>query len=340
MEVYYLYKHNFMFHANPLLTVAMLIEIIVFAFLFNNPVYLCVLLLNLVLISIVSQTLKKCLKFVKYIGIIGVFVLILNMLLNRQGTTVILFIQTSLPIFGYIVFTAETIVYSLISILQLVVIMYSFALMNIIVNPDDFMKLMLKIRMPYVMALLITLTIRFFPQLVNDLKDITDVQRSRGFEIDKGSWFTRIKNRMILLLPLLTNSLERSIQVSEALEARAFRITPEKSRRSKPKSNQNKATSNQIKTESNNENPKKEFYQELKVGGLEKIGLITLFIEFIFLFYAGMQKYGAYVVFPTLSPLPFTWVDLLILAFLFIITTINIIIIKSASRKAMAEVVS
>jgi energy-coupling factor transport system permease protein len=64
---------------------------------------------------------------------------------------------------------------------------------------------------------------------MDDLNQITDVMRARGLELNKGRFLVRVKNLVLLLLPLLTNSLERAIQVSEAMEARAFGMNEKRS---------------------------------------------------------------------------------------------------------------
>ena len=84
------------------------------------------------------------------------------------------------------------------------------------------MRLLVKIHLPYSLILIFTLTMRFFPLLLQDLSVIGDVQQTRGYELHKGNLWTRLRQRMGLILPLLSNSLERSIQASEALEARGF----------------------------------------------------------------------------------------------------------------------
>ncbi len=55
-----------------------------------------------------------------------------------------------------------------------------------------------------------------------------DAQRSRGLELDKGNFITRVKNYIPILLPLIINSIRRSLELAEAMESRAFGATKER----------------------------------------------------------------------------------------------------------------
>jgi len=76
--------------------------------------------------------------------------------------------------------------------------------------------------LPYVFSLLISMSLRFFPLMLQDIEQISEVQKARGLQLDSGSFVSRIKNRIGLILPLLSNSLDRAVQVAEALESKGF----------------------------------------------------------------------------------------------------------------------
>ena len=206
-----------------------LVFYITFSFVLNNPVYLAALLFNLILFAGLAKSLKKVGHFIILVVYLGFFIIIFNIIINNNGSTIIAILPISIPLFGHIYITAEAFIYSSISIFQLVIMIFAFSLVNLIINPDELMKTFLKLKMPYIMTFLFTMSLRFFPLLLRDLNQITNVQKSRGYELDKGNIFKRIKNRIVLILPLLSNSLERSIAVSEALESRAFGLKKKRS---------------------------------------------------------------------------------------------------------------
>lgn len=160
-------------------------------------------------------------RSLRYYFIMVFILIILYTLLNRQGNNIIVYYE-KVPVLGSFIITWNALILSFITSFQLLIVIYSFILFNLLIDTDQLMQTLIKLRLPYIIVLLITLSLRFFPLLKGDLEIISDVQKARGFELEKGRFFQKIRRKMVLLLPLLTNSLERSIQVSEALETRAF----------------------------------------------------------------------------------------------------------------------
>jgi energy-coupling factor transport system permease protein len=145
-------------------------------------------------------------------------------------------------------------------------------------------------RLPYKSVLVTSLSTRFIPCLAEDVQRISDVYRTRGVLLDTGKWVTKLKKRVGIIIPLLCNSLDRAIQVAEAMEARAFGT-----------------------------GQKRVFYRDIKMSLLD---LATLGVVMIPLF-AGVilriMKYGSYQFYPALeitNPALLEWVLLLILAFI------------------------
>jgi energy-coupling factor transport system permease protein len=82
-----------------------------------------------------------------------------------------------------------------------------------------------KARVPYEFNFAFITAIRFVPVLADEAQSIMDAQRSRGLELDKGNFLTRVRNYIPILLPLIINSIRRSLELAEAMESRAFGAT-------------------------------------------------------------------------------------------------------------------
>lgn len=80
----------------------------------------------------------------------------------------------------------------------------------------------IKLKMPYEIGLTLTIALRYIPTLFNLAQTIIDAQRSRGLELEKGSFFSRIKNTVPILIPLIIASIKTAHELSIALESRAF----------------------------------------------------------------------------------------------------------------------
>jgi energy-coupling factor transport system permease protein len=78
------------------------------------------------------------------------------------------------------------------------------------------MGLMKAMRLPANSVFMTSLSTRFVPALLEDMETLSDVQRTRGAKL-KG-----IRGKGPVMMPLLSNSLERSVGVAEAMEARGI----------------------------------------------------------------------------------------------------------------------
>jgi energy-coupling factor transport system permease protein len=77
-------------------------------------------------------------------------------------------------------------------------------------------------RIPYDFCFAFTTAIRFVPVLADEAQNIMDAQRSRGLELDKGSFLGRVRKYIPILIPLIVGAIRRSLEMAEAMESRAF----------------------------------------------------------------------------------------------------------------------
>lgn len=224
LQLNYLSKNTPIERSNVFIIFLFLIQLFLNCILFNHLLFIILNFLLIISIAASSKFIKELTIYLKMGLFFGVFVLLFNILLNPNGNTILLQSTINIPIYGYLTVTLETLVSSLISILSLLSVIIVFGLINRMINPDGLTKIFWKLKFPYSITFMITTSIRFFPLLLQDLQKITEVQKSRGFELEGRNFFVKIKNQLVLILPLLTNSLDRSIQMAEALEARGFGI--------------------------------------------------------------------------------------------------------------------
>ena len=77
-------------------------------------------------------------------------------------------------------------------------------------------------RIPYDFCFAFTTAVRFVPVLADEAQNIMDAQRSRGLELDKGSFLSRVRKYIPILIPLIVGAIRRSLEMAEAMESRAF----------------------------------------------------------------------------------------------------------------------
>ncbi len=304
VSITYRYKNNFIYDSNPLIKFFFFLSNFFIIFLISNPIYLFIIFLNMILIAFLGKDLRKVFRFIKLTLYLGFAIFIINIILRNDGETVLVTFPFKIPIYDTINITLEVIIFSFIMVLQLILVIFIFSLINVFINPDELMKVFMKLRIPYTISLILILSTRFFPLLLEDMENIKDVARSRGVELDKGNWFIRIKNKIKLILPLLTNSLERSIQVAEALESRGFTISK-----------------------------KRKFYKKIKITKIDYFTLaINLISITILLFFIITQGAGNYNPFPLYHSPRFNYFDFFMILILFS-SNISLIILLFLDRR-------
>lgn len=207
---------------NPFCKLAWVISLMVVSLLFENPLYLLLLFLSTLPMALFAGIWRQWLRLVLMGVLVGFGIMIINAIVINQGSTVLLESTFSVPTLGVIRVTVEAIFFALSMALRILVIISAFAVFNFTVHQDDQLLTLIQLKFPYKSVLVVSLATRFVPALFADLDRLAIVQQSRGLEIDRGSLLRRTKNRSAVLVPLLANSLDRCIQIAEAMESRAF----------------------------------------------------------------------------------------------------------------------
>lgn len=80
-----------------------------------------------------------------------------------------------------------------------------------------------KIRVPvHELGLMLSISLRFIPTLLDDTTMIMNAQRSRGMDFGQGGLLQRIKSIIPILIPLFVSSFRRADDLAIAMEARGY----------------------------------------------------------------------------------------------------------------------
>ena len=207
---------------NPAVKLAWGFGLVVLSLIFDHPVYLLVLFTAVILLVKSAGVWREYTSVLKLFIWMGAVIIIINALVSYNGTHVLAAAPFKLPVLGSPVITLEAIAFGAVMALKLLVIISAFVFINLAVHPDDMMSVLLKMKFPYKSVLVTSLSTRFIPCLIEDVQRISDAYRTRGVQLDTGNWITRLKKRAGIIIPLLSGSLDRAVQVAEAMEARGF----------------------------------------------------------------------------------------------------------------------
>lgn len=116
----------------------------------------------------------------------------------------------------------SSLTYSVAMVLRFLILISAFSIFFLTTRPDDLGAALEKMGVPYDYCFMFTTAVRYVPVLATEALTIMDAQRSRGLEMEKGNFIKRVKNFIPILIPLLVNSIRRSLEMAEAMEARAW----------------------------------------------------------------------------------------------------------------------
>jgi len=90
-------------------------------------------------------------------------------------------------------------------------------------NPSEFASSLSRIGVHYKASYAVALTLRYFPDIQRDYRDISLAQQARGLDLSRKAKLThRFKNALLIVIPLIFSSLDRIELISNAMDLRGF----------------------------------------------------------------------------------------------------------------------
>ncbi|HUS78257.1 MAG TPA: energy-coupling factor transporter transmembrane component T [Patescibacteria group bacterium] len=196
---------------DPRVKFLMTIVIFVAAILFMKLIPLVVILVVQLPLVVVAKIEREWLKSLKGGLFLASVIFITNLI--------------SFYFFQGRVLTTENVELALTLTVRFIVLITSFSIFFLTTSPDKLSLALEKARVPFEFNFAFITAIRFVPVLADEAQSIMDAQRSRGLELDKGNFLGRLRKYIPILLPLIINSIRRSLELAEAMESRAFGST-------------------------------------------------------------------------------------------------------------------
>ena len=153
----------------------------------------------------------------------------LELITGKTSLTPLFTIPENWWLIGGVMLSVEGVLYGLNIALKSLTILLVMPFLLFSTDINNMMVGMIRLRIPYKVAFIFSATLRFFPLLSQEIRNIMDAQRLRGLELEKMNPFQRVIIYAKLVVPFILNSLLKSQQLDLVLQAKAFSGNGERS---------------------------------------------------------------------------------------------------------------
>ena len=201
------------------------ITIIFIVMIFSGKGYICLAIGTVYTVLAVLLSGIPVKMFVKSVKPLLPFLLItavLNLLLVNSGEV--------LWQWKFLKLTDEGLNISAFMIIRIVLLITGSSLLTYTTSPitltdaiERLLSPLKKVKFPvHELAMMMSIALRFIPTLIEETDKIMSAQKARGAEIDTGSFTTRAKNLVSILVPLFISAFRRADELATAMECRCY----------------------------------------------------------------------------------------------------------------------
>lgn len=150
------------------------------------------------------------------------FLLVINLLVIKTGT----------PLFsikGFIIYsdalnqTLYIVVRLMLMVIITTVLTATTKPLDLTLGIEKLLKPFEKVGVPaHIIAMMISIALRFIPTLIEETQRIMNAQASRGVDLENGSIKEKIMAILSLIVPLFVSAFDRADQLANAMEARGY----------------------------------------------------------------------------------------------------------------------
>ena len=199
---------------HPIVNLCYFALVLVFSMVFMHPVSLFISCVCSILYLAQLRGGAFLKKTLKYMFPLLLTALIFNPAFNHEGVTVLGHFPTGSPL------TIESIVFGLAAAVMLISVLIWFACCSEVLTSDKFIYLFGRI-IP-ALSLVITMTMRFVPKFLAQLKVVVQAQKCVGRDVTSGSITQRIKNAAAVVSVMVTWSLENAADTADSMKSRGY----------------------------------------------------------------------------------------------------------------------
>lgn len=198
---------------HPIVNLIYFLAVVVFSVVFMHPACIAISLICGLSYSIMLKGRRAAMFSLIYMLPLFILTAALNPVFNHAGVTILAYFPDGNPV------TLESVIYGICSAGMLASVICHLSNFGEIVTGEKFIFLFGRI-LPGV-ALLLSMTFRFVPLFVREIKEVASAQKGIGKRLD-GSVLQRVRAGVRLLSVMITKSLENAVETASSMKSRGY----------------------------------------------------------------------------------------------------------------------
>lgn len=182
-------------------------------------------ILSIICLVSIKPDFKKNLGITIFVILMNLFNLFLTWVISPDygaqlvGGSTVIFKFTD-----FFIVTVETLWYFLVRLLKFMASFFLSLTFIQCVTPSELAAGLHSIKIPYKVCTIVELAFRYIPDITRDFTNIKISMQTRGLELDskRTSIFARLKQYLIILIPLVITSFDRVGNIANAMDLRGY----------------------------------------------------------------------------------------------------------------------
>lgn len=198
---------------HPMVDFIYFFSIILITSLCLNPLIIGISFLWSCIYIIKIKGIKKFFKLIGFLSIMMIFMVVINVLFNHKGLTVIMFLRNNNPI------TLEVIINSFFMSLIFSAVIFWYMYFNELFFSEKIIYITSKLSPK--LSLVMSMAFNFIPKYKEKYIEVRDYRKALGINY-AGNFFYKIKEFSIIIFSVLSWSMENSIKISDSMRIKGY----------------------------------------------------------------------------------------------------------------------
>lgn len=218
----YTESDTFLHRMDPRVKFVAVVLLSVLAFLLTNLANLLVLLAFIMLLVYLSKaTFSRTIFALKFVLRLMALIIVLWPIFDRSGTPVLVSVEP-LRITEPAIWRGVT---SAVRVGCLATVWY---ILMFTTSQRDLVRGLVKLGLRFDYGLTLAISLRFFPTFLSTIDSVTDAQKARGMDLERGHLLKRSRSYVAILVPAVVSALRTADTLSLALQSRAYGARPDR----------------------------------------------------------------------------------------------------------------